>query len=112
MQGSKKNNFKKVDIFIPKLRPLAKQEQTRAQQAVIAPDTRPFYLSSPEDTILHKLEWYKMGGESSTRQWNDILGVFERQGTKLDLTYLERWAKALDVAELLERSITEAKLNR
>jgi len=102
----------KIDVFLPKPRPLSQQEQSRARQESIITGTRPFYLSSPEDTILNKLEWYKMGGESSTRQWNDILGVLEHQGTKLDPTYLERWARALDVAELLERAITEAKLNR
>jgi hypothetical protein len=102
----------KIDVFIPKPRPLSQHEQSRARQESMITGTRSFYFASPEDTILNKLEWYKMGGESSTRQWNDILGVFERQGTKLDLTYLERWARTLDVAELLERAITEAKLNR
>ena len=102
----------KVDVFIPKLRSFTQQEQLRASPRIIEEGYRPFLLSSPEDIILNKLEWYKMGGESSTRQWNDILGVLEHQGTKLDPTYLERWARALDVAELLERAITEAKLNR
>lgn len=32
-------------------------------------------FASPEDTLLHKLVWYKLGNEISDRQWGDILGV-------------------------------------
>ena len=31
-------------------------------------------VSSPEDTLLAKLEWYRMGGEVSERQWRDVQG--------------------------------------
>jgi hypothetical protein len=27
----------------------------------------------------------------SERQWNDLLNVLKRQGTHLDLAYLDRW---------------------
>jgi hypothetical protein len=27
------------------------------------------YVTSPEDTILAKLEWYSMGGQVSDQQW-------------------------------------------
>jgi hypothetical protein len=30
-------------------------------------------FASPEDTLLHKLVWYKLGNEISDRQWSDIL---------------------------------------
>ena len=29
------------------------------------------YVTSPEDTVLAKLEWYRMDGEVSDRQWRD-----------------------------------------
>jgi hypothetical protein len=57
--------------------------------------TRVFYVASPEDTILHKLEWYRIGNEISDRQWNDILGVLKVRGKTLDLTYLRQWASQL-----------------
>jgi len=34
-------------------------------------------ICSPEDIVLAKLEWYRMGGKLSDRQWRDILGVFD-----------------------------------
>ncbi|HEU5021830.1 MAG TPA: hypothetical protein VFT60_08055, partial [Bryobacteraceae bacterium] len=32
-------------------------------------------ISSMEDTILRKLEWFRAGGEISERQWSDIAGM-------------------------------------
>lgn len=68
------------------------------------------YVASPEGTILNKLEWYKMGGGVSDRQWNDILGVLKVQGTNLDMPYLHRWATVLEVADLLQTALVDAGL--
>ena len=100
----------KVDIFIPKSRLFDQEELRRAQPEVLIEGTRPFNMASPEGIILNKLEWYKMGGEVSDRQWNDILGVLKVQGTALDMDYLQRWAVVLDVTDLLERALVDAGL--
>jgi len=100
----------KVDVFIPKSRLFDQEELRRVQQKVLAEGTRPFNVASPEGTILNKLEWYRMGGEVSDRQWNDILGVLKVQGTHLDMAYLQRWAASLNVTDLLERALVDAGL--
>ena len=100
----------KVDIFIPKTRLFDQEELRRVQQEVLSEGTRPFNIASPEGTILNKLEWYRMGGDVSDRQWNDILGVLKVQGTNLDIVYLERWAADLNVTDLLERAFVDAGL--
>ena len=100
----------KVDIFLPKARPFDQEQRHRTHLEVLAEGTRPFYIASPEDVILNKLEWYRMGGEVSDRQWNDILGVLKVQGTNLDMAYLQRWASSLRVADLLERALVDAGL--
>lgn len=64
-------------------------------------------VASAEDTILNKLRWYRLGGETSERQWNDLRGVVRVQGSALDLSYLNTWAPKLGVADLLERLLTE-----
>lgn len=83
----------------------------RAQKRLLEDVNRPVYLASPEDMILNKLEWYKMGGEVSDRQWNDILGVFKIQGETLDMAYLRKWAAQLSVSELLDRALEDAGLS-
>jgi len=83
----------------------------RARPMVIEEGIRPFNFASPEDIILHKLVWYKMGDGISRRQWNDIPGVLNQQGDALDLAYLHLWSEDLDVAMLLERALTEVNNN-
>ena len=100
----------KVDIFIPKTRSFDQEELRRVQQEVLLEGTRPFNVASPEGTILNKLEWYRMGGEVSDRQWNDILGVLKVQSTNLDMNYLQKWAANLNVTDLLERALVDAGL--
>lgn len=100
----------KVDVFIPKTRLFDQEELRRVQQEVLSEGTRPFNIASPEGTILNKLEWYRMGGEVSDRQWNDILGVLKVQGTNLDIVYLQHWAANLNVTDLLERAFVDAGL--
>jgi hypothetical protein len=64
-----------------------------------------FPISSPEDTILAKLVWFRKGGEISDRQWHDILGVLRVQFAHLDHAYLTGWAAKLDVSDLLETAL-------
>ena len=100
----------KVDVFIPKARLFDQEELRRVRLQPLVENTRPFYVASPEGTILNKLEWYRMGGEVSDRQWNDILGVLKVQDSNLDMAYLQRWAVALKVSDLLERALVDAGL--
>ena len=81
----------------------------RRRRSVITTDPeQSIFVTSPEDVILSKLEWYRMGGEVSDRQWRDILGVLKTRAGELDLTYLHQWAKELKVNDLLERILKEA----
>lgn len=97
----------KVDIFLPKVRRFDRDQMKNRRQYVVANEPeRTAFVASPEDTILAKLEWYRLGGETSARQWRDILGVIQIQGDKLDLAYLRQGAADLGVADLLTRVLT------
>jgi hypothetical protein len=99
----------KVDVFVRKQRPFDQAQFERRMAQVVATDPeRTAYVASPEDTVLTKLEWYRMGSEVSDRQWRDVLGVLKVQGERLDLEYLRRWATALGVADLLEQALVQA----
>jgi hypothetical protein len=64
-------------------------------------------VASAEDTVLRKLAGYRAGGETSERQWNDLLGVVRVSGAKLDREYMRHWADYLKVGDLLERLLSE-----
>jgi len=99
----------KVDVFIPRPRPFLQSELARAQRQTFTFESEASAkFASPEDTILSKLEWYRLGGEVSERQWRDILGVLKTRAGELDLDYLRKWANELKVADLLERALKES----
>lgn len=100
----------KVDVFIPRPRPFLQSQLARAQRQEF--DLEPKLsanFASPEDTILSKLEWYRLGGEASDRHWRDILGVLKVRAGELDLEYLRKWAMELKVGDLLKRALKEAE---
>jgi hypothetical protein len=63
--------------------------------------------SSPEDNLLWKLRWFKLGGEVSEQQWRDILGLLRVSGSSLDMKYLSEWSATHAVSELLQRALKQ-----
>ena len=96
----------KVDVFVPRPRPFLQSQLNRAQRHTFTfANTISAKFASPEDTVLAKLEWYRLGGETSERQWRDILGILKTRAGQLDLDYLRKWAAEINATDLLERAL-------
>ena len=100
----------KVDIFIPKDNPYNEEAFRRRRKDTLSDEqgTPEFYLASPEDIILSKIEWFHLGGNVSERQWFDVLGVLKVQGNLLDMEYLKHWAVELGLIDLFEQALLDA----
>jgi len=100
----------KVDLFICGGSPVDKEQMERRQRVKVSSDPEVWlYVYTPEDILLQKLRWYRMGNEVSERQWNDIRGILLVQGDRLDRTYLQDKATVLGVSDLLHRALGEVK---
>jgi len=99
----------KVDIFIPSATPFQQSQFIRAKKQIITDNPMiSAYFASPEDTILSKLSWYRMGGEVSERQCLDIIGMLKVQANALDFEYMRKWAIELNIADLLEKAMQKS----
>ena len=103
----------KLDLFPSSAFPLGSEELDRA---VSLEDTglskaRPAWFVTPEDILLAKLYWFKLGGEVSEAQWRDIMGIVRGCSATLDRAYLERAAFQLEVRDLLHRSLGQTQRN-
>lgn len=104
-----RTNMFKVDVFVPQMHPFVKKQLSRARRQILATAPRAeAMVATAEDTVLAKLDRYRMGGEVSERQWRDVLAILEVQAGRLDLDYLRQWAKELRVDDLLERARTQS----
>lgn len=100
----------KIDVFASSGDSFTRSEFDRARRQPLGPDpASTVNLASPEDVILAKLAWYRGGNYVSERQWQDVLGVMRVQSGALDLSYLRRWAEALEVGELLAQALEAAQ---
>ncbi len=98
----------KVDLFVLGDSLLDRRQIERRWRVQVRADPPAHvWVTSPEDVILRKLEWFAATGGSSERQWGDVIGLIRTQGPDLDLEDLRSAAAALGLAAMVERALAE-----
>ena len=83
----------KVDFIFLKPRAYGREQFRRRKRSVF--EGLSLFFASPEDIILSKLEWAKMG--ESARQVEDVARLLQKTTHPLDQGYIENWADELGV---------------
>ncbi len=98
----------KVDVFIARGGAYDRTSLARVVRKPLDESSRAYDLATAEDAEARKLEWYRLGNETSERQWRDAIGVLQVQREALDRGYLAQWARELGLEDLLARALREA----
>jgi hypothetical protein len=98
----------KVDVFVAGSQPSTRRELERRRTYRLDDPPGEIVVASPEDVVVQKLYWYRLGNHVSERQWLDALGVVTVNRKGLDLDYMRQTAAELEVTDLLDRMLDEA----
>ena len=85
----------KVDFIVAKDREFSRTEFDRRR--LLELEGLQLYFASPEDVLIAKLEWAKLG--ASSRQIEDAAGIIALQAHLLDTNYVMHWVSALGLQE-------------
>ena len=99
----------KVDVFISRGRPFDNDSMRRATRETIGlTKTLEVPIATAEDSIISKLEWYRLTNETSERQWSDVTRLIRLMGEDADIAYLRQAADEVGVGDLLKRLLEQS----
>jgi len=105
-------NALKVDLFVLGDGLLDRMQIERRQLLAIPGTPEGIWVSSAEDQVLRKLDWFRSAGGISDRQWRDVVGILRVHHDLLDRAYLDRCANEVDLTELLDQALGDAGADR
>lgn len=100
----------KVDLFVLGDGLLDRMQIERRMRVTLPGMPDPIWVTSPEDQVLRKLDWYRTTGNESERQWRDVVGILRVHGDLLDREYLHETAAQLDLSAPLAEATAAANL--
>ena len=96
-------NAWKADLIIKKQTDFSTEEFHRKRKEHLL--GKDLYILSPEDSVLSKLIWAKQS--RSEIQYRDVMTILEARARLLDMKYLNKWAKVLNVEDDLNKCLSQ-----
>jgi len=98
----------KIDLFVSKGDAYGRRSMADRVVRTVSEEPRiALPVATAEDTIAHKLYWYRKADETSDKQWRDLLGVVKTLGERLDVDRLRLAGGDLGVGDLVDRALAE-----
>ena len=74
-----------------------------AVQLVGPSAVEPIPVATVENSILAKLEWFRLTDQTSERQWDDVSRLVQLHGVNLGIDSMRTMAESIGIRDLLER---------
>lgn len=94
----------KVDLIVRKDREFSTTEFDRRKTHEV--EGMRLTIATPEDVLLAKLEWARMG--DSERQLDDAAGILRMQRDTLDARYIEYWVQSMELQQQWTAALEKA----
>lgn len=95
----------KVDLFVLGDGTLDLNQLDRRMRVQVSTDPpAELWITSPEDQVLRKLDWYRQSGEVSDRQLRDVIAILQINEQRLDDDYLTETAELVGLSALLNQA--------
>jgi len=102
-------NFKtgfKIDFIVLKDDSFSMHEFERRRKVNFL--NKKVFIASLEDTIISKILWMKE--TNSEKQKEDVLGIIKVQKDNIDFGYLKKWAKELNIEDILKEIFKKSNI--
>ena len=97
----------KVDVFVSRGRRFDVRAMQRAAVETIGVGRSVSVpVATAEDSIVSKLEWFRLTDETSERQWGDVSRLVDLHGPRLDREYMQQMAVSVGVGDLLQKLLS------
>lgn len=103
-------NSLKIDIFVCSDDTLDTQQIKRRVLIDLPGRDYKLWVTSPEDQVLRKLNWYLLSNKALGKQISDVIGVLKINKNTIDIKYMIEQSKTLGLYKLLMQVLEQSDI--
>ncbi len=103
-------NSLKIDIFVCSDDTLDTQQIKRRVLIDLPGRDYKLWVTSPEDQVLRKLNWYLLNNKALGKQISDVIGVLKINKNTIDIKYMIEQSKTLGLFKLLMQVLEQSDI--